>query len=138
MRARAYTASWVDTREIAQLLYDRGDLDGLRPRADSGDWPAAIRLARLLARRGDLDELRARADTGDEWAAVRQASLLADRGDLDQAEQILRTLAVTGPEGAAALIVDLLAEVLMEQDRAEETERLRRFGFNPDGSTASE
>ena len=49
---------------LADLLAERGDLDGLRARADAGDWDAAGRLARLqaelLAGRGDLDGLRAR------------------------------------------------------------------------------
>ena len=50
---------------LAELLAERGDLDGLRARADAGDGYAAWRLAELLAERGDLDGLRARADAGD-------------------------------------------------------------------------
>jgi hypothetical protein len=51
--------------QLAELLYEHGDLDGLRARADAGGGPAADRLARLLYERGDLDGLRARADAGD-------------------------------------------------------------------------
>ena len=41
----------------------------MRARADAGDGDAAERLAELLAERGDLDGLRARADAGDGHAA---------------------------------------------------------------------
>ena len=57
----------------------------LRARADAGDGYAARRLAELLAERGDLDGLRARADAGDGHAAGQLAELLAERGDLDRA-----------------------------------------------------
>jgi hypothetical protein len=50
---------------LADLLADRGDLEGLRARADAGDGIAAFRLVKLLAERGDLEGLRARADVGD-------------------------------------------------------------------------
>ena len=40
-------------RELAALLADCGDPDGLRARADAGDEHAAERLATLLARHGD-------------------------------------------------------------------------------------
>src|SRR5205814_1942830 len=73
--------------QLAGLLAERGDHDGLRARADAGDGKAAYRLAGLLAERGDLDEaeqvLRARADAGDEYATYQLAQLLAERGDLD-------------------------------------------------------
>ena len=175
---------------LADLLYDRGDLNQLRARADAGDGQAAYRLADLLYDRGDLDQLRARANAGDEHAAERLANLLYDRGDLDQAEQIWRARADAGDvlaavqlafrlpghgdvdqtgqflraradaERLANLLADhgdlnqaeqilraradagngdarLLTELLTRQDRGEEAERLRRFGLNPDGSTAS-
>ena len=116
---------------LADLLATRGDLDGaiqiLRAQADAGDWFAAGQLAGLLATRGDLDELRARADTGDRYAA----NLLATRGDLDEAVQVLRVRADAG-EGDARR----LAELLTQQGRGEEAERLRRCGLNPDGSVA--
>jgi hypothetical protein len=62
-------------------------VDGLRARADAGDHHAADRLAELLAERGDVDGLRARAATEEalqyRTAAGRLARLLYERGDLD-------------------------------------------------------
>jgi hypothetical protein len=93
---------------------------------------AAWRLADLLAGRGDLDEavqiLRTRAEAGDEEAGGQLISLLAERGDLDG----LRARAEAGDRHAAKPLIGLLTE----QGRGEEAERLRRFGLNPDGSTA--
>ena len=85
-----------------------------------------------LAERGDLDQLRARADAGDLQAAGQLASLLAERGDLDQAEQLLRAQADAGAGDAQRL-----ADLLTQQGREEEAERLRRFGLAPDGPIAS-
>ena len=73
----------------------------LRAPADAGDHNAAWRLADLLEERGDLDGLRAQVDAGDEAATSR------------------------------------LARLLIKWGRSEEAKRLRRFGFNPDGSIAS-
>ena len=95
-------AAW----RLAELLAERGDLDGLRARADAGDGDAAWQLAELLAERGDLDGLRARADAGDGAAARRLAELLAERGDLDG----LRARADAGDEAAAWRLAGLLAE----------------------------
>ena len=79
---------------LAELLAERGDLDGLRARADAGDRAAAVRLAGLLAERGDLDGLRARADAGDADADLRLAGLLADllvrQGRTEEAERLRR------------------------------------------------
>ena len=80
LRARADAGDRDAARRLAELLAERGDLDGLRARADAGDRYAARRLAGLLAERGDLDELRARADTGDRDAALRLADLLMKQG----------------------------------------------------------
>jgi hypothetical protein len=66
---------------------------------------AAWQLARLLAQRGDLDGLRARADAGDGLAAPALAGLLADRGDPDEAGQIERARAVAGDEAAARALI---------------------------------
>jgi hypothetical protein len=127
-------------RRLADLLVEHGDLDEaaqiLRPAADAGSWHAAVRLANLLAERGDLDELRARADTGDPAAAERLANLLAEHGDLDEAMQVLRAQANVGDWNAPVQLAGPLADLLIRQGRGEEAERLRRFGLNPDGSTA--
>ena len=92
--------------QLAELLAERGDLDGLRGCADAGDEAAAWQLARLLAERGDLDGLRGRAEAGDEAAAWQLARLLAERGDLDG----LRGRAEAGDEAAAWQLARLLAE----------------------------
>jgi len=130
------------TLGLAELLAKRGDLDGavqvLRPLADAGYSSAAQQLVHLLADRGDLDKLRPLADAGDPDAVSMLARLLADRGDLDGAVQVLRAQADAGYSYAAQQLAELLAEQLIEQDRGEEAERLRRFGLNPDGSTAHE
>jgi hypothetical protein len=122
-------AAWL----LADLLAERGDLKELRARADAGDRYAARRLAELLDERGELDELRARADAGDEDAAGQLARLLADRGDLEE----LRARADAGDEITVVWLASLLAHQLTMQGRGEEVGRLRRFGFNPDGSIAS-
>jgi hypothetical protein len=61
----------------------------LQALADDGDQDAAWWLAELLAQRGDLDGLRARADTDDEAAARWRAEVLAQRGELDETLGIL-------------------------------------------------
>ena len=76
--------------QLAALLADRGDLDGLRGPADAGDGGAAGRLAGLLADRGDLDGLRARVDAGDGDAAERLAELLIKHGRDEEAERLRR------------------------------------------------
>jgi hypothetical protein len=88
-----------------------------------------MRLDDLLARREDTDGLRVRADAGEEYAAGKLADLLARRGDVDG----LHARVDVGDRNAAAQ----LAGVLTEERHAEEAERLRRFGLNPDGSIAS-
>jgi hypothetical protein len=130
LRARADDGERHAARRLADLLAEHGDLVELRARADAGDPYAADRLARLLAGRGEIDGLRARADNGDIVSALRLAGLLAEPGDLDE----LRARADAGDWEAAVR----LAEVLIKQGRAQEAERLRRFGLNPDGSIAYE
>ena len=126
---------WEAVQWLAGLLAERGDLDAaeqvLRSRAKIGDPRAASALAGLLAERGDLDAAKqlVRAWAERSWDPVLAlADSLAKRGDLGG----LRTLADAG-EGRA----DLMADLLIKQGRDEEAERVRRFGLNPDGSTAS-
>ena len=121
-------ATGYAARRLAELLAERGDLDGaadLRARADAGDGHAARRLAELLAERGDLDGLRARADAGDGYAAGRLAELLAERGDLDGGR--LRARADAGDGHAAMRLAELLAE-RGDLDGAARPGRRRRRG----------
>ena len=78
-----------------RLLY-RDAIPLYRHAADAGNLRAAWRLAELLAERGDLDGLRDRVDAGDRAAAERLAGLLTERGDLDEAEEVLRVRADAG------------------------------------------
>jgi hypothetical protein len=133
LRGRADAGDESAAWRLDDLLARHGDLGELRARADADDEYAAWALAELLARHGDLGELRTRADAGDESAAFQLPWLLYERGDLDG----LRALAVTcGKNTDPEQLADLLAGVLIKQDRREEAERLHRFGLNPDGSTA--
>jgi hypothetical protein len=84
--------------------------------------------AQQLARHKDADQLRARAHTGDRTAPTVLAAVLGGQSDLDE----LRARASAGDEYAAGQ----LARALEEQGNPEETQRLRRFGLNPDGSIA--
>jgi hypothetical protein len=132
LRARADAGDHYAAVRLAELLAEHGDLDGLRARADAGDRWAARELAELLAERGDLDGLRARADAGDEAAALELARLLAERGDLDG----LRARVDAGDGYASWRLAMLLADLLIKEGHGEEAQRLRGFGFNPDGSIA--
>jgi hypothetical protein len=134
-------AAW----RLANQLAEHGDLDGaeqiLRTQANTGDEDVAERLVDLLEGRGDLDGaaqvLRA-ATPGNGDAAWRLADLLEGRGDLDGAAQVLRARIATGDQDHAEPLADRLTELLVEQGRSEQAERLRRFGLNPDGSIACE
>jgi hypothetical protein len=165
LRAQADAGDGDAAFRLARLLARRGDLDRavqvLRARADTGDRYAAVWLVDLLAVYGDIDGLRTLADAGDRYAAVRHVDLLAERGDLDQAIDIVRLWADAGDRSAARRLAGLLAkrgdieglraradagdrdaggrlvDLLVWQGRGEDAERLRRFGFNPDGSIAS-
>ena len=94
LRAQADAGDWYAARELAGLLAERGDLDGLRARANAGDGDAAGALAGLLAQRGDLNGLRARTDAGDPDAAEQLAGLLArllvKQGRDEEAERLRR------------------------------------------------
>jgi hypothetical protein len=91
--------------ELAHLLAERGDVDGLREWVDVGDHMAAEKLVGLLTERGDLDALRSGADAGDRRAASRLARSLAEHRDLDE----LQARSDTGNDDlATGLLVRLL------------------------------
>ena len=113
-RQAAAAGDSIAAGQLAELLEERGDLDGaeqvLRAHADASDESTARRLAEFLARQGDLAKLRARADTGDEWAIGQLVELLEKRGDLDGVEQVLRARADAGDELVAGRLAELLEE----------------------------
>ena len=144
LRGRADAGHWEAALMLAKVLASRGDLDGaaqiLRDQPHGGTM-VAVGLADLLADHGDLDEavqiLRGQADDLFRTVTRKLTDLLARRGDLDEAVQILRGQADAGNRAAARELAGMLADLLIKQGQAEEAERLRRFGLNPDGSIAS-
>ena len=120
LRALADASYGAAALNLADLLVDLGDLDGLRARADAGDMYASFLLAGLLAypqalraaadagggrAARKLARLRVQADAGDENAARELARLLADRGDLE----LLRARADASDGTAAERLAVLLA-----------------------------
>ena len=108
-------------------------IEALRTIANAGvDYYAASWLAESLADQGRIEEAievsRAYADTGDGPAAYMLTKLLAEQDRVDELEEEVNA----GIAGAAPRLIALLAE-RGQPDRAE---RLRTFGFNPDGSIA--
>ena len=156
---------WKAASALAKLLAERGDLDTaeqvLRAQVER-NREAASALAIEFAASGELagiEEILREQDWHD-WEAVQWlAGLLAERGDLDAAKQLVRawaerswdpvlaladSLAKRGDLGGLRTLADagegradLMADLLIKQGRDEEAERVRRFGLNPDGSTAS-
>jgi thioredoxin-like negative regulator of GroEL len=131
LRPLADAGSEDAAHRLADLLASRGDLGELRALAEGGNQAAAYRLADLLADRGDLDELRGRAGGGDQHAAYRLAGILSGRGRLSEVLPVICALVLAGCADTAQLF-----ELLSQQGREEEADRLRRFGLNPDGSIA--
>ena len=70
-------------RRLAELLVERGDVEGLSRRADAGETAAAKLLAELLAERGDVEGLSWRAEIGDVYAADRLARIWAEEGFIE-------------------------------------------------------
>jgi hypothetical protein len=145
---------------LARELDSRGAEDELRERAGQGDWWAGRALAAREARRwlvdGDLESLRERAAT-DPWTVDTYADALAGAGDLGAlgkladagndraARHTAELLACTGEierlrehvDAGRPYAVDALADALAAAGRAEEAERLRRFGLRADGEINS-
>lgn len=92
--ALADAPRWRAAHNLATLLADRGDLEGLSARAAEGDWWSAERLASSLAEEGNLSALAARSERGDWWSAQRLAPALISRGDLAGATRVLESYQV--------------------------------------------
>ncbi|MGW9553233.1 hypothetical protein ACWGSK_01905 [Nocardiopsis sp. NPDC055551] len=92
--ALADAPRWHAAHNLAALLAERGDLEGLAVRAAEGDWWSSERLASSLAKEGNLSALTARAERGDWWSAQRLAPALIARGDLAGAARVLESYQV--------------------------------------------
>ena len=82
------TARLADSAD-RRLLY-RYAIPLYRHAANAGDTYTAVRLADLLAQRGDLDGLRARADAGDQDAGRWLPELLIKQGRGEEAKRLRR------------------------------------------------
>jgi hypothetical protein len=114
----------IDGYTVADYLLQHATRQRQDTRVPASTWDALLSHVRD---RADAARLAESAE------ARRLADLLARHGDLDQAVQILRARGDAGDWSAA----DRLASLLAQQGRQEEADRLRRFGLNPDGSTAN-
>jgi hypothetical protein len=91
----------IEDRQI-ELLFERGDVEGLRQRAMAGNHFAYALLAVLFA---ELEGLRQRADAGDEFAA-KSLEALADAGDEFAAKSLAAMLAERNHvEGAVRRVI---------------------------------
>jgi hypothetical protein len=141
--------------QLAVLKAKSGDLEELQFRADAGDQDAALELATITCEHQDLKERTARTEVGDSQAGGAVVELLAEHGDVEE----LKVLAAAGDWYAAGTLMELLTErgdldallalataghagvdgylceLLTKQGRVDETQRLRRYGLNPDGKT---
>jgi hypothetical protein len=102
----------------------------------SGARYAALRTAYLLRQTGRTQEaiswLPNRAETGDNDAAQKAVRPLLGRGDGEHAIDWLAHAAATGHRYALALTADVLAETGHTTD----ADKLRQYGWEPDGSIA--
>ncbi|GGN21633.1 tetratricopeptide (TPR) repeat protein [Actinoplanes campanulatus] len=109
LRARAGTGDVAATRTLAELLVDRGDLDGaigvLHGIADR-DASAADRLVDLLVLGERAGELRARAEAGDANADHWLLVVLLRQGGVDE----VRARADAGDRDAAVALALFLVE----------------------------
>ncbi|ONH22300.1 hypothetical protein BL253_36115 [Pseudofrankia asymbiotica] len=157
-------ADEFSTLRLYSLLAERGDQEAeqlLRTQADDGDPGAHFLLINLLARRGEAEELLTRARQGDQGAAATVAYRLVENGHDEEAEPFLRDLADANIGLGPTMLADLLArrgdldglqervalgnayaagplaDLLEQRGDHDEAARLRRFGFNADGSIAT-
>jgi tetratricopeptide (TPR) repeat protein len=119
--------------QLAHLMRGQGRTDEavsiLGRLADAGDSAAAAQLAYLMRGQGRTDELRQRADAGDSMAAARLVDLLVEQGRTDE----LRCEVTAGTQGAGQKLISILAA---DEETRAESEKLRRFGLNPNGVIA--
>ena len=144
------TAHPLAAARLADLLIADGDYDGaiaLLQVCTIFGYYTARRLAEVLAEHGDLDHLRMLADSGnsyytadvlergeipiriDTYASHLMAGLLGDQRNLEGLQALINSGI---PEAAMRM-----AEILADHGYIEDSDRLRQFGFAPDGSIAS-
>jgi hypothetical protein len=120
-------------------LGEQGDaaaLAELWARADAGDYRAAERLTDLLAQNGRLEELWQEVDAGTPDAGKRLITLLDRLFEAKQADRITSSrrpdfgIPIRRPD--KHLIENLRDRI----GGTEQTDRMRSFGLNPDGSIA--
>ena len=100
-RAERQGPAWLADSARNRLLY-RYAIRLYHHAADTGEGEAAWQLADLLADRGDPDGLCARADAGDRGVIQRLADLLAERGDLDVALRLAELLETAAARAGCA------------------------------------
>ncbi|MEU7874430.1 hypothetical protein [Dactylosporangium sp. NPDC049140] len=114
MLARSAEDNPEAARRLADLLRDRGDIDGLRARADRGDGYAAAHAVALLSGRGDVDGvvavLRRQVELDNGHAALQLADLLIRRGARAEAIAVWVRRADAGDGYAAERAAELLVE----------------------------
>jgi tetratricopeptide (TPR) repeat protein len=126
-----WLAERFGAREAERVLQDL---------ADVGNWTAAVFLAGRLEEYGRYEEseraLRPAVEAGDSFAMTALGRLLLKHSDRhDEAESWLRRAAQTSRRSDSAL--GLLGQLLVNDGRGDEANRLKRFGIEPDGTTAA-
>jgi hypothetical protein len=108
LEARADAGDFAAEEELVKLLVQAGDEDALSRRAEAHAL-ARQGLADLLANAGERGKLRTMADAGNAYAAQCLAKLLVKNGDRDEAAKVLRAWA-DSDDFCAVLLADLLAD----------------------------
>jgi tetratricopeptide (TPR) repeat protein len=126
---------------LADLLEQRSSHEAegwLRQAVELGVQGGPRRLRGLLTRIGRAQQaqevLRQAAEGGDDEAMEELAILLEQHGRIEEAEAWLRRAIEIGRIGSNATA--RLAELLGRTGRAQEADRLGRFGIEPGGRTA--
>ncbi|MCL8009987.1 tetratricopeptide repeat protein [Streptomyces sp. AS02] len=141
LRRRAEAGDAWTARSVAEVLAKRGHVDEAfdwyRRAAEQGDPYAAREAADMFARADRREDgllwLRDHAQrTGDIHCLWKGAGMLLDWGRVDEAVSWFQQAADCGYPLALPRAVQLLHTA----GRGQESTRLRKFGWEPDGSTA--
>ncbi|MEU4442751.1 hypothetical protein AB0K14_00320 [Actinosynnema sp. NPDC050801] len=145
--------------DVAILSGDPADVEAVRVLADGHDERASRFMAEQALRQGDLDTATRYAEATD-TTSDKIAKALVEDGQVDRALEFLRSK-VDDDGGLSSLLNTLLRdhgrdrelraristgdkwawlplhELLVEQGRTVEAQRLREFGLTPDGEIAT-